>query len=131
MLQGEPCKIRSACEVWPSACVQYDSVSHLPEFDDKEEKTQCKNCTTNRTHIYCVKCQVHFCFVKGRNCFSASHDQWFHQFLLSIQMFNLIVIMNFNLCIIYIYIHKLNIYYEKVSRYIFLLVMTDKTITLI
>ena len=76
MLQGEPSKKRPACEVRPSACVQYDSVCRLPEFDDKkEEAKRCKNCTTNRTHIYCVKFQVHLCFVKGRNCFSTFHDQ--------------------------------------------------------
>lgn len=58
--------------------VRYDQRGHLAKFDNQENGTRCKkeNCKS-RTHMYCVKCNVHLCVAKDKNCF---HD--FHVLLL-------------------------------------------------
>lgn len=65
---------RRNTEVRPSNNSRLDSLDHLPEFDNKKEATRCKfkNCK-GRTHIFCLKCNVHMCFVKERNCFIKFH----------------------------------------------------------
>ncbi|XP_046401535.1 piggyBac transposable element-derived protein 3-like [Ischnura elegans] len=65
---------RQNCEKRPFREVQLDSVDHLPEHDGKKEPTRCKqvNCT-QRSHIFCKKCEVHLCINRGRNCFVNFH----------------------------------------------------------
>lgn len=53
---------------------QYDSVGHFPDFDKKSSKSRCKmNGCNMLTHVFCVRCKLHFCFVKKRNCFLDFH----------------------------------------------------------
>ena len=43
-----------------------------------EKRQRCKLCTSkkiqNRTNNICVECNVHLCFVKGRDCFALYHN---------------------------------------------------------
>lgn len=61
-------------EVQPPKAVRQDSVDHLPEVDTKKEATCCKrhDCT-GKTHIFCIKSQVHLCLMSYRNCFLLYH----------------------------------------------------------
>jgi hypothetical protein len=54
--------------------VRLDNVGHLAEFDEKKNATRCKNpkCRS-KTHIYCVKCNVHLCIGNKKNCFRSYH----------------------------------------------------------
>lgn len=62
-------------EVRPFREVQIDKVDHMPEMDDNKEATRCKNSNCKgKTHVFCIKCNVHLCFVKGRNCFKNFHS---------------------------------------------------------
>ncbi|XP_031358741.1 piggyBac transposable element-derived protein 3-like isoform X1 [Photinus pyralis] len=62
-------------EIRPTNAQRFDKYDHLPQYDDKKEASRCKNqdCKS-RTHIYCQKCKVHLCILKGRNCFSKFHS---------------------------------------------------------
>lgn len=54
--------------------IRYDSNGHFPNFDGKPSKSRCKmDGCSYLTHVYCVRCDVSLCFVKGRNCFWAYH----------------------------------------------------------
>lgn len=54
--------------------IRHDSTGHFPNFDRKPSKSRCKNIACNNlTHVYCVRCEVHLCFVKSRNCFWEYH----------------------------------------------------------
>jgi hypothetical protein len=70
----EPPKKRGAMEKRPLQEVQTDMLDHMPNYDAKKEATRCKlpGCS-GKTHVYCDKCQVHFCFVSQRNCFKYAH----------------------------------------------------------
>ncbi|KAL4126350.1 hypothetical protein QTP88_010572 [Uroleucon formosanum] len=55
---------------------RYDSSDHMPKIDYLQNATKCKNPTSsrnNRTHFYCIKCNVHLCLTKERNCFAEFH----------------------------------------------------------
>ncbi|KAM3625846.1 uncharacterized protein V6R79_018497 [Siganus canaliculatus] len=54
--------------------LQYDTVDHMPNYDEKKEATRCKkpHCT-GKTHVFCDKCNIHLCFVPHLNCFKAAH----------------------------------------------------------
>ena len=70
----EPAKKRRAMEQRPIQEVQTDMLDHMPNYDEKKEATRCKlpGCS-GKTHVYCDKCKVHFCFVSQRNCFKDAH----------------------------------------------------------
>ncbi|XP_068082072.1 piggyBac transposable element-derived protein 3-like [Anabrus simplex] len=56
--------------------VQTDTVDHLPEHDCKKEPTRCKQVKcTQRSHIFCRKCEVHLCINRNRNCFALFHKR--------------------------------------------------------
>lgn len=58
-----------------SAPARYDPGGHFPNFDGKKSKSRCKmHGCTHFTHVYCLRCDVHLCFVKGRNCFYEFHQ---------------------------------------------------------
>lgn len=63
-------------EARPVSCLRYDGYDHLPTYDDKKDNSRCKmeGCK-NRTHIFCCKCKVHLCILKGRNCFLQFHSK--------------------------------------------------------
>ncbi|XP_056320827.1 piggyBac transposable element-derived protein 3-like [Danio aesculapii] len=65
---------RGAMERGPVPEVQKDMVDHMPNYDGKKEATRCKlpGCS-GKTHVFCDKCKVHYCFVSQRNCFKEAH----------------------------------------------------------
>lgn len=68
---------RNEFEVKPFKEIQTDLVDHFPEYDNKKEATRCKNIMCQgKTHVYCIKCNVHLCFVKNRNCFKTFHTEY-------------------------------------------------------
>ncbi|XP_047510428.1 piggyBac transposable element-derived protein 3-like [Pieris napi] len=67
---------RRQVEMRPIPEVQYDTVDHLPEYDKKKEATRCKNPECKgKTHVYCLKCEIHLCFTSERNCFRIFHQK--------------------------------------------------------
>jgi Transposase IS4 len=70
----EPPTKKCQSERRPPAEVLQDGRDHMPQYDVKKEASRCKRqCCYGKTHIYCDKCQVHYCFVPGRNCFAIAH----------------------------------------------------------
>ncbi|XP_046392264.1 piggyBac transposable element-derived protein 3-like [Ischnura elegans] len=65
---------KNKVESRPYQETQKDLVDHFPEYDDIKEATRCKaiGCR-GKTHVFCVKCNVNLCFVKGRNSFELFH----------------------------------------------------------
>lgn len=63
-------------ETRPIKDLRFDGYQHIPMYDENKEASRCKNegCK-NRTHIFCEKCKVHLCILKGRNCFSIFHTK--------------------------------------------------------
>lgn len=63
-------------ETRPSLEIQFDHIDHLPFHDDADLPSRCKfpKCT-GRSRIFCKKCGVHLCLMKGRNCFAAFHTK--------------------------------------------------------
>lgn len=58
----------------PPDTERLDQISHFPEHS--LIYTRCKNFgCRERTTIFCTKCKIHLCFVKGRNCFKAFHEK--------------------------------------------------------
>lgn len=56
--------------------IQYDGGGHFPDHDDKPSKSRCKmDGCKEKTHVCCVRCKVHLCFVKNRNCFLKYHSK--------------------------------------------------------
>lgn len=73
--QSDPYAIKKArYQKKPKNSLRYDDKGHLPEFDNKQSATRCKNeSCSSRTHIFCIKCGVHLCTTKGRSCFKEFH----------------------------------------------------------
>lgn len=72
-----PAKLKkSASERPPPTAIRTDNFEHFADFDIKKNKTRCKlvNCRF-KTNVFCLKCQVHYCFTSGRNCFREAHQQ--------------------------------------------------------
>lgn len=71
---------KTAYEKLPKPSLRFDGKTHLPKFDCDERKGyRCKleDCS-KQTSVYCETCDVHLCFVpgkngKGRNCFRKFH----------------------------------------------------------
>jgi len=63
-------------EVRPFYETKTDHIGHYPASDDNSEATRCKNTNCKgKTHVYCLKCKVHLCFVvKKKNCFTEFHN---------------------------------------------------------
>lgn len=58
----------------PKNSVRYDGKGHLPIFDKNAYASRCKNVNCNyKTNMECIKCKVHLCCVRGRNCFTDFH----------------------------------------------------------
>lgn len=69
-----PRKLTNSNEVRPYKDVRFDGVDHLPEHDQNAWPTRCKNTNcSGRTFFQCIKCKVHLCITKDRNCFSDFH----------------------------------------------------------
>lgn len=64
------------CEKKPATESRYDGYGHFPEYDEKKEAGRCKleGCR-KKVHTFCMKCKVHLCLVKGRNCFFNFHSK--------------------------------------------------------
>lgn len=61
-------------EIRPCKDIRIDGIDHLPEHDQKNQQTRCKNnhCK-GRTFFRCGKCDVHLCITKRKNCFKEFH----------------------------------------------------------
>lgn len=67
---------RARFESKPYTEMRYDGHDHMPLVDEKKENTRCKlEMCKYKTHIYCSKCNVHLCIMKGRNCFVKFHSK--------------------------------------------------------
>lgn len=67
-------KLKRCNEKRPCNEMRYDQRGHFPKFDEQKNATRCKNenCAA-RTHMYCVKCNVHLCIAKNKDCFNDFH----------------------------------------------------------
>lgn len=73
--EDSPVQAKKKKEARPFVEKRYDGYNHIPTVDEKKkDNSRCKleGCK-NKTHIYCTKCEVHVCLIKGRNCFSKFH----------------------------------------------------------
>lgn len=53
-----------------------DGLNHMPTFDDKENSTRCKYGSCKfKTKVYCTKCNIHLCFLPGRECYRLKHKK--------------------------------------------------------
>ncbi|KAL4121042.1 hypothetical protein QTP88_013627 [Uroleucon formosanum] len=51
-----------------------DGLDHMPTFDYKPNSSRCKNRPCKfKTNVYCNKCNIHLCFVPGRECYRQKH----------------------------------------------------------
>ncbi|KAL4101102.1 hypothetical protein QTP88_021122 [Uroleucon formosanum] len=51
-----------------------DGLDHMPTFDYKPNSSRCKNRPCKfKTNVYCDKCNIHLCFVPGRECYRQKH----------------------------------------------------------
>ncbi|XP_028396032.1 piggyBac transposable element-derived protein 2-like [Dendronephthya gigantea] len=57
----------------PVTDVRFDGVGHMPSYEDKRQR--CRNCPEGFAFVKCVKCKVHLCLNKNRNCFLAYHSK--------------------------------------------------------
>lgn len=65
---------RPYMEPRPAIDTRKDKVDHMPEHDGKNTETRCKNNCKFKTHIICLKCKVHLCLKRDRNCFKSFHE---------------------------------------------------------
>lgn len=70
-------KAKQEQEKKPKPSYRFDGLNHLPDRDNKSEGRKgfrCKNegCS-KQTNVFCIKCNVHLCFVPERNCFLNYH----------------------------------------------------------
>lgn len=66
---------KSEREVRRKHHIRYDNISHLPGMEKCVEATRCKyeGCKF-RSHVFCMKCNVHLCLQPDRNCFQLFHS---------------------------------------------------------
>ncbi|XP_063921127.1 piggyBac transposable element-derived protein 3-like [Zophobas morio] len=65
-------KRRGATKPIPQFDVRTDKVAHFPSYN--KERQRCKRPLCGlKTYFYCVKCKVHLCITKTRNCFAEFH----------------------------------------------------------
>lgn len=61
-------------EVIPDQNLRFDRIDHWPEYDEKESRSNCKmDGCKSLTNVYCMKCKVHLCLRKSKNCFLPFH----------------------------------------------------------
>ncbi|XP_065069915.1 piggyBac transposable element-derived protein 3-like [Rhopilema esculentum] len=70
-----PPKKKTKCHAvaTPINDVCFDNVGHIPDFEEKQQR--CRYCPKGYSAVKCVKCKVHLCFVRGRNCFKNFHSK--------------------------------------------------------
>lgn len=71
---SEPSKKKAKYEQKPKHSIRYDEKNHLPGVDSNKDATRCKleGCTY-KSHHFCMKCNVHLCIQKDRNCYQKFH----------------------------------------------------------
>lgn len=57
----------------PEADIRKDGIGHYPSHAEKRGTCKYPNCT-GRIFMFCLKCKVHLCCDKNRNCFLAFHQ---------------------------------------------------------
>lgn len=62
----------STVEHRPNADVRLDQTGHFPLWTTRG---RCKAACPGFTFVYCVKCKLHLCFNKDRNCFTNYHTK--------------------------------------------------------
>lgn len=65
-------KKKNATKPIPQFDVRTDKVGHFPVEAEKRQRCKKPHCGL-KTSTFCIKCQVHLCFNKSRNCFSQFH----------------------------------------------------------
>lgn len=66
-----PSPKRAKYEKRPINSIRYDGKNHLPQIDNKENGTRCKNDNCkSKSHTFCCKCGVHLC----PRCFKPFHE---------------------------------------------------------
>lgn len=66
-------KIKKPKRPRPVDDIKYDNIDHFPEHGT--EYGRCAYCKKGFTTVFCLKCKVRLCFVKGRNChFNYHHN---------------------------------------------------------
>lgn len=66
------------CQKVQKKCTQksYDKTRHWPFVDKRESRSRCKFAGCKGfTHIFCTKCEMHFCITSKRNCFYKFHNE--------------------------------------------------------
>lgn len=65
---------RAKSEKRPKNSMRYDGKGHLPIFDKNSYASRCKNEDCKfKTNMECIKCKVHLCCTRERNCFTEFH----------------------------------------------------------
>ncbi|XP_018012718.1 piggyBac transposable element-derived protein 2 isoform X2 [Hyalella azteca] len=67
-------KMGHATKPIPEENIRKDGVGHLPSLAGRRGTCKYPKCS-GRVHMFCMKCQVHLCCVKTRNCFAAFHQE--------------------------------------------------------
>ncbi|GBM74764.1 Chimeric ERCC6-PGBD3 protein [Araneus ventricosus] len=63
-------------EITPSKDLRTDQIDHMPDHDNAKYETRCKNKNCSfKTNIVCLKCKVHLCLNRDRNCFRNVHEK--------------------------------------------------------
>lgn len=57
----------------PADDSRVDCLDHFPIWDTKRQRCKFFNCSDSFSFIKCMKCNVHLCLNKERNCFTAFH----------------------------------------------------------
>ena len=66
-------KTGKATKPLPEEDIRKDGIGHLPTYH--ENRGTCKNPDCKgKIHMFCMKCKVHLCCEKNRNCFVAFHQ---------------------------------------------------------
>lgn len=63
---------RKPREVRPAAEIARDGVGHFPAHEGAGTRCKLPGCT-GKSRIMCIKCKVHLCLTKDKNCFLSFH----------------------------------------------------------
>jgi len=56
--------------------MRWDKIDHFPVFDEKPNTSRCKYLfCKQKSSVLCSKCNVHLCFMRGRNCYIDFHSK--------------------------------------------------------
>lgn len=74
--EATPTSSRNRSEMLPIVEVRHDGMHHIPEIDEKDFASRCKfpGCS-GRSRTFCLKCKVHLCLSKKKNCFLKFHTK--------------------------------------------------------